>query len=709
MNTKLKVLEANEECVGKGIVTICTSIKQKLGLVSGDTIEINGNRTTVANVWPEKEITDEETIRIDQFIRQNANVSIGDFVNIKKINPKVGKKIILSPNTEFTIFSANYDLIIKKSLIGRPFREGDNILVGVFGTSIIFSVHLTEPKESILLSEETEVIVSEKPLSKIIKKQILGYEDVGGLKKELEIIREMVELPITYPEYFNQLNISAPKGILLYGPPGTGKTLLAKAISAELKAKFFSVDAPQIMTKYVGEAEEKIRNIFADAEKNSPAVIFIDEIDAIASKREGMSNEVEKRVVAQLLSCMDGIGERGEVIVIGATNREADIDSALRRPGRFDKEIEISVPNQKAREDILKIHTRNVPLDKDVSLKEISEITHGYVGADLSALVKEAGIYAIKNVIKEINPKINNSKIIENLKIRKKDFEHALGVVQPSALREVFVEIPTIHLKDIGALHEQKEIFKDIIELTINKKEILEKLKIKVPRSILLYGPPGTGKTIFVKGCTKEFGLNFLYIKGPEILNKWVGQSEKTIRDIFKKAREVSPAIIFFDEIDSLTSEKNFENNQPRVLDQLLIELDNLGKDIIFVAATNRPDLIDRALLRSGRIDKIIEFNVPNKEERKEILNLILSNISHKDLDIDEIVELTENYSGADLNLLITDAILLSLKEKNYKEAKLTQAQIIKTLKKIKPTISKEQLSYYADFKQTNKILTYIQ
>lgn len=706
---KLKVLEANEEYVGKGVVTLSTSIKQKLGLVSGDTIEINGNKITVANVWPEKEITEEETIRMDQFIRQNAGVTIGEYVTINKINPVVAKKIILSPNTELTIFSANYDLIIKKALTGRAFREADSVVVGVFGTSVIFTVHLTEPKESVLLSEETEFIVSEKPLSRITKKQILGYEDIGGLKKELEIIREMVELPIKYPEYFNQLNISPPKGILLYGPPGTGKTLLAKAISAELKAKFFSVDAPQIMTKYVGEAEEKIRNIFSTAQKNSPAVIFIDEIDAIASKRETMVNDVEKRVVAQLLSCMDGIGDRGEVVVIGATNRQADIDSALRRPGRFDKEIEISVPNQKAREEILKIHTRNVPLNKDVSLKEISEITHGYVGADLSALVKEAGISAIKNSIKETNPNSENNKILDNLKIKKQDFTYALSVVQPSALREVFVETPTINLKDIGALHEQKEIFKDMIELTINKKEIVEKMNLRIPRSVLLYGPPGTGKTIFVKACAKEYGLNFIYVKGPEILNKWVGQSEKTIRDIFKKAREVSPAIIFFDEIDSLTSEKNFENNQPRVLDQLLTELDNLNKDIIFVSATNRPDLIDNSLLRSGRIDKIIEFNVPNKDERKEILNLILINIPKKELDIDEIVELTENYSGADLNLLITDATLLSLKEKNYKETKLTQEHIIKTLKKIKPTISKEQLSYYEEFKQTNKILTYIQ
>ncbi len=706
---KLKVLEANEEYVGKGVVTLSTAIKQKLGLVSGDTVEINGNRITVANVWPEKEITEEETIRMDQFIRQNAMVTIGEYVTINKINANIAKKIILSPNTEFTIFSANYDLIIKKALTGRAFREGDNIVVGVFGTSVIFTVHLTEPKESVLLSEETEFIVSEKPLSKILKKQILGYEDVGGLKKELEIIREIVELPIKYPEYFNQLNISPPKGILLYGPPGTGKTLLAKAISAELKAKFFSVDAPQIMTKYVGEAEEKIRNIFTTAQKNSPAVIFIDEIDAIASKRETMGNDVEKRVVAQLLSCMDGIGERGEVVVIGATNRQADIDSALRRPGRFDKEIEISVPNQKAREEILKIHTRNVPLSEDVSLKSISEITHGFVGADLSALVKEAGICAIKNAIKDIKPDIKDSKILENLKIKKSDFLYALSVVQPSALREVFVETPIVNLKEIGALHEQKEIFKDMIELTINKKEIIEKMNLKIPRSVLLYGPPGTGKTIFVKACAKEYGLNFIYVKGPEILNKWVGQSEKTIRDIFKKARDVSPAIIFFDEIDSLTSEKNIESNQPRVLDQLLTELDNLNKDIIFVSATNRPDLIDKSLLRSGRIDKIIEFNVPNKSERKEILDLILSNIPKKELDIDEVVELTENYSGADLNLLITDATLLSLKEKNYKETKLTQDHIIKTLKKIKPTISKEQLSYYEDFKQTNKILTYIQ
>lgn len=698
---KLKVYDASQEFTGKGVVTLGTSVKQELGLVSGDTIEIEGVRTTVAMVWPEKDPCEDNSIRMDKFTMHNAGVAVGDQVTIRKISPPQARKIVLYPLAQFNAFYQNYDLVIKKALLLRPFREGDEIPVALFGSNLVFSVQKTEPKGSVLLSDKTELIVNEKPLPSVPEPRVLGYEDIGGLDKELKTIRELVELPIKYPEYFYDLNISPPKGILLYGPPGTGKTLLAKAISAELKTRFFSIDAPQIMTKYLGEAEEKIRNIFSIAQKNSPSVIFIDEIDAIASKREGLASDVEKRVVAQLLASMDGIGERGEVIVIGATNRLEEIDQALRRPGRFDKEIEIPVADQKAREEILKVHTRNVPLDDDVSLKFLSEVTHGFVGADLSVLVKEAGLCAIRSAIKSTSP--------QELKLRKKDFDYALTVVQPSALREVFVETPQISLKDIGALKEQKEIFKDIVMLTTQKKELVERLGLKVPRSILLYGPPGTGKTFFVKGCAREFSLNFIYIKGPEILSKWVGQSEKAIRDIFKKARDVSPAIVFFDEIDCLAEEKGIQIGQPRVLDQLLTELDNLGQGIIFVSATNRPDLIDRALLRSGRIDKIIEFALPGKSERKEILELLLSKVpSSSKLDIDEIAELTENYTPADLNLLITESIILALKQSNYKEPRLTNEHIVKTLKKLKPSLSKEQLNYYEEFKASNKALTYI-
>ncbi|MFA5745289.1 MAG: AAA family ATPase [archaeon] len=709
---KLKVKEALEEYVGKGIVSLSISTKQKLGILSGDCIEITGLRTTVAQVWPEKDSEEnEDIIRMDPYSRENAGITIGDFVTIKKAETTPATQITIAPTKEINFISKNYDLIIKKSLAGRPFIKGDTIVINTFGVSCLFYVVSTNPSGVVILNEQTQFIVNEKPISKIPTPQIVGYEDIGGLKKEIEIIKEMVELPIKYPEYFKKINISPPKGILLYGSPGTGKTLLAKAISAELKTKFISVDAPQIMTKYMGEAEEKIRNIFATAEKNAPTVIFIDEIDAIAPKREGgQVSEVEKRVVAQLLSCMDGMGKRGEVIVIGATNRPTDIDMALRRPGRFDKEIEISIPNTDAREEILKIHTRGVPLASDVSLKAIAEVTHGFVGADLSALVKEAGISTIKNTIKHLkNPK-DEIKLLENIKITKSDFDYALSVVQASALREVYVDTPDVNLEEVGALKEQKEIIKDIIELTLHKKEILQKMNLKIPKNLLLYGPPGTGKTMFVKGCAKYYGINFIYIKGPEVLNKWVGQSEKTIRDIFKKAREVSPVIVFFDEIDSITTEKNnSEYNHPRVLDQLLTELDNLSGDVIFIAATNRPDLIDKSVLRSGRIDKIIEFNIPSGEERKEIIEILLNKIPHNKLDIEDIVELTAGFSGADLNLLITDSTLMALKEKNYEYNKLSQKQILEVIKKIKPTVSRDQLSYYENFKTTNKIMSYIQ
>jgi len=707
---KLKVMEAQEEYVGKNIVTLNISVKQKLNIVSGDIIEIDGKKTTTAQVWPENTSSQENIIRMDQYIRQNSGVSIGDFVEIQKIDPPNATQITLSPVKEVKFMYDNYDLVVKKNFLGRSFVSGDNVMINLFGTGYLFVITNTTPKGPVVLSEATNLTIHTKPKQKIQTKQIIGYEDVGGLKKEIESIREMVELPIKYPDFFKKLNITPPKGVLLYGPPGTGKTLLARAISTELNAKFISIDGPQIMAKFVGEAEEKIRKIFEDAQRSSPTIIFIDEIDAIASKREGMVSEVEKRVVAQLLASMDGMSERGDVVVIGATNRAQDIDVALRRPGRFDREVEIGVPDENGRLDILKIHTRNVPLSKDISLKTIAQKTHGYIGADLAALVKEAGIYCITQAISTMSdPEKQTPKIIENLKLSNKDFNHAIKVVQPSALREVFVEVPQIDLSEVGALSSQKEIIEDIVKLSLNKKEVVSKMNLKVPKNLLLYGPPGTGKTMFVKACAKSFGINFISVKGPEILNKWLGQSEKTIRDIFKKARDVSPCILFFDEIDSLALEKQGSENQPKVLDQLLTELDNVSiKDIIFVAATNRPELIDKSFMRSGRIDKIIEFNIPKREERKQILSLFLKKTPCKKIDLEEILDKTEGFSGADLNLLIKEATLLAIKENNYKETKVSQDHILNVLKKLKPTVSKEQINYYDSFKSDSDIANYI-
>jgi len=693
---RLKVQEGKEEFIGKNIVTLNIAVKQALGVLSGDVVEIVGDRKTCAQVWPEKGVAGEENIiKMDQYIRRNAGVSTDDFVTVRRIQPKVAEQIVLSPLKDVNFFSDNYDLIVKKSFLGRPFCEGDTILINVFGTGFLFLVASTTPKDCVILSEVTNLVVNSKQVVKVPEKAIIGYEDVGGLKKEMDTIKEMVELPFKYPDLFKKLNIRPPKGILMYGPPGTGKTLLAKALSNELKANFIAIDAPQIMAKYVGEAEERLRKIFKVASQKVPAIIFIDEIDAIAPKRDSFVTEVEKRVVAQLLALMDGINDRGDIIVIGATNRQDDIDPALRRPGRFDREIDIGIPNDDGRLEILKIHTRNVPLSKDVDLKLISEVTHGFVGADLSALIKEAAIIAIKNSVKDVT--LENKeiplKIIEELKICRDDFIQALKVIQPSALREVYVDTPNIDLEDVGGLDKQKELMDDIISTTLKNKTAVIKMNIKPLKKLLLYGPPGTGKTMFVKACAKAYGVNFVYVKGPEVLDKWVGQSEKMIRGIFKKAKDVSPCILFFDEIDSLTLDKQGNENQPKVLDQLLTELDNIdGKDIIFIAATNRVDLVDKSFLRSGRIDRLVEFNVPDASERKGILEVLLRKIPSGKINIKEIVENTEEFTGADLALLVSDAAMLALKENNYVQTKLMDIHISKTLKKMKPVIMEKHM-----------------
>ncbi len=716
---KLKVQEALGDYIGKGIITMSVILKQKLGIISGDVIEIMGEKKTVAQVWPEKNNPlDENIIRMDQYTRQNAGVTIGDIVSVKKINPQIAQEIVLVPLKEVNLLSDNYDLIIKRSFLGRPFLEGNTIMINVFGTGYLYYIKETKPAGAVILSDATNFVVSKKPITQLKAETFIGYEDVGGLRKQMDAVKEMVELPFKYPELFNKLNVTPPKGILLYGPPGTGKTLLAKALSNELKANFIAFDAPQIMAKYVGEAEERLRQIFKKAQSKTPAIIFIDEIDAIAPKRENLVNEVEKRVVAQLLASMDGMSNRGDVIVIGATNRSSDIDPALRRPGRFDREINISVPDEEGRLDILKIHTRNVPLDKNVSLIEISKVTHGFVGADLAHLVKEAAIISIKRAVKDIDIFDKKKKkeeiplaIIEKLCITKDDFSSALKLIQPSGLREVFVEVSDIDYSNIGAMKHEKEIMKDIINLNLKKKDLLDKMNIKPQTKILLYGLPGTGKTMFVKASAKEFKVNFIYVKGPEVLDKYLGESEKTIRSIFKKAKEVSPCILFFDEIDSITRDKEGSTNQTKVLDQLLSELDNLaGKDIVFVAASNRPDLIDKSFLRSGRIDKIIEFKVPEETDRKEIIEVLLKKIPHDKINVDLLVKKTIGFTGADLQLLITDSVLLAIKESDYKETKLKEKQITQILEKMKKNLKdNNNSSIYDSFKEDRSIARYIQ
>ena len=580
--------------------------------------------------------------------------------------------------------------------------------VGLGFADLKFIVAETNPKQPVIITEATEVVLNPEAVE--VKEESfpeVTYEDIGGLEEEIKKIREMVELPLKHPEIFGRLGIEPPKGVLLHGPPGTGKTLLAKAVANETNAHFISINGPEIMSKYYGQSEENIRKKFEEAEKNAPAIIFIDEIDAIAPKREEVTGEVERRVVSQLLTLMDGLKARGKVVVIAATNRPDLLDPALTRPGRFDREVEIGVPDKGGRLNILKIHTRNMPLAKDVKLEDIAEITYGFVGADLASLAKEAAMIVLRRMLPDLRYDTDEAipqEILERLQINKKDFKDALKVVRPSALREVLIEIPNVKWEDIGGLDDVKQQLKEAVEWPLKHPDAFKRLGVSPPKGILLYGAPGSGKTLLAKAVATESESNFISVKGPELLSKWVGESEKAVREIFKKARQTAPTIIFFDEVDALAPRRGLSsdtNVTERVVNQLLTEIDGLEglHDIVIIGATNRPDILDTALLRPGRFDRIILTPVPDKKTRLEVFKVHTAEMPLKNVDIDDLAEKTDGYVGADIEAICREAAIHALRD-NIKAKEVTKLNFDAALKKVRPSVTKDVEKAYEQLQE---------
>lgn len=715
----LKVQDPDPTHVGRNIVTLDRKSKEMLGITSGDIVEVAGTKKTAAVVWPARsEDEGKEIIRMDSLIRHNAGVGLGEKVIIKKGDYKDAKKVVLAPTQEVRIIASGYERILKKTFIGRPLVKGDRVWISVFGSGFVYAVVDSNPRGIVKVNDFTQFVLKEEPVKESVENITrVAYEDIGGVEEQVKKVREMIELPMRHPELFRRLGINPPKGVLLHGPPGTGKTLLAKAVASETNAHFISVSGPQIMSKFVGEAEERIRQIFKEAEENAPAIVFIDEIDSIAPKREEAVGEVERRVVAQLLSLMDGMEARGNVIVIAATNRVNAIDEALRRPGRFDREIEIGVPDKKGRFNILQIHTRGMPLAQDVNLDELAQNTHGFVGADLAALGKESAMKALRRYLPKINLDEEQipAEVLESMEVKKEDFEEALKEVQPSALREVMVDVPNVKWSDVGGLNAAKEELKQAVEWPLKFPDSFDQMGIRPPSGVLLYGPPGTGKTMLAKAVATESQANFISVKGPELLSKFVGESEKGVRKIFKKARQVSPVVIFFDEIDSLASIRGNDNDAgvgDRVVNQLLTELDGIERlsNVVFIAATNRPDLIDPALLRPGRMDKLVFVGVPDKEARLAILQVHAKKVPFdKKIDWETWADKTEGFSGADLEGLVREAALMTLSENQMKPGTVTLKHLEKAFNKVKPSLPKDTNESYEEFKsKTLQKLSYV-
>ena len=668
----LKVAETNPKFVGRGMALVDPKVMEEMDLSTGDVIEISGKKKSYVLLWSsQRDDQGKKLIRIDGYTRNNIGVGIDDIVSVRKVNVKKAEQVILAPTEELNI--VGLEDYLPELLEGRVVTRGDMIPLNIMGRRIGFAVTSTSPTDAAsLIDSNTEFIIGSIPKAAAKGVPRVSYEDIGGLKNEVQKVREMIELPLRHPEIFDRIGIEAPKGVLLHGPPGTGKTLLAKAVANETNANFYSISGPEIMSKFYGESEERLREVFKEAEENAPSIIFIDEIDSIAPKREEVSGDVEKRVVSQLLTLMDGIQSRGKLVVIGATNRPNAIDPALRRPGRFDREIDIGIPDEQGRLDILLIHTRGMPLTEDVNLESIAKVTHGFVGADLEALSKEAAMRSLRRILPEINleqPKIP-AEILNKIKITKQDFDEALRDVQPSALREVLVQRPNMGWDDIGGLQQVKEELAEAIEWPLKHANLFAEANVEPPKGILLYGPPGTGKTMIAKAVAATSEANFISIKGPELISKWVGESEKGVREVFRKARQAAPCVIFFDELDAIAPRRGGSEGDShvteRVISQMLTELDGLEdlKGVVVIGATNRPDIIDEALLRPGRFDRILEVPVPDKEARKHIFQIHTKKKPlESDVNLDKLIEMTEGMTGADIAALVNAAAMTAIKE----------------------------------------------
>jgi len=682
---------------------------QKIGIEeAGQIIEIVGKRTTAAKAWPAyTEDQDRGIIRIDGYTRKNAGVAINEYVVVRPAKVKEATSVILAPIDMRLNVDEDFTNFVKNRLMDHPFVEGDTTLVMMLGHAIPFTVTKTRPHGVVLITYETSLQILPEPVPEA-KAGVprTTYEDIGGLHEELQRIREMVELPLRHPEIFQRLGIEPPKGVLLHGPPGCGKTLLARAVANESEANFFSINGPEIMSKFYGESEARLREIFQQAQQNSPSIIFIDELDAIAPKREEVTGEVERRVVAQLLALMDGLAGRGNVIVIGATNRPGALDPALRRPGRFDREVEIGVPDKQGRFEILQIHTRGMPLAQDVDLKRLSETTHGYTGADLASLARETAMKALRRYLPKINLEEERipPSVLEEMEVRMEDFVDAYREITPTAMREVYIEVPTVRWNDIGGLEDVKEELKEAVEWPLKSPEVFQRMGIRPPKGILLFGPPGCGKTLLARAVATESEANFITIKGPEVFSKWVGESEKAIREVFRKARMAAPSVIFFDEFDSLVPRRGMgfadSGVTERVISQLLTEMDGIMtlQDVVIIAATNRPDIVDPAVLRPGRFDRLIYVPEPDDKARLDIFKLYTKDMPlAKDVDITGLAAKTKSYSGADIDALCREAAMNALR-RDVKSKEVTLADFEKATEKIGPSILPDMETWYKGF-----------
>jgi len=707
----LRVVEAYHRDAGKGVARMSLKAMENLGLEDGGVAEIQGREKIYAIVWPGNPEDPQDILRVDGNTRANLGVGIDARVNVLKGQAKPARKVVVAPTRPVRLIGGAQYLL--RMLEGRAVVKGETVRVDMINSSLTLAVVSTVPSGPVLIIHDTIINITKETLEELsLQARDITYEDIGGLSREIREIREMIEVPLRHPELFAKLGINPPRGVLLHGPPGTGKTLIARAVASETDANFLSLSGPEVVSKFYGESEQRLRQIFEEAQRAAPSIIFIDEIDSIAPKREEVSGDLERRVVAQILALMDGLSSRGEVIVIAATNRPNALDPAIRRGGRFDREIEIGIPNKIGRLEILYVHTRGMPLDEALDLKEIAEATHGFVGADLYALCKEAAMHTMERALPDLDIQEDIApEVLEKLKVTKEDFYGALKKIEPSAMREVFVEVSEVRWEEVGGLEEAKQALIESVDWPLKYPEAFESVGIRPPRGVLLYGLPGTGKTLLVRALATESNINFISIKGPELLSKWVGESERAVREVFRKARQAAPALIFFDEIDSIVPARGTGSEThvtERVVSQFLTELDGLVelKEVVVVAATNRPDLVDRSLLRPGRFDRRIYIPMPNRDARRRIIDIYLSRMAVAgDVPAEWLAEITEDYSGADLEMLCREAGMLALREHIRPGARKEQIILDEILvakkhfqmayEHIKPHLTKDMLAEY--------------